>query len=252
MISTADFMKKKINDLISWSTGYDISKVNRVRLTPTINYVQVLPHRSPADGRTILDIVASIDDPAGLSNIAGVRADLSSIGRLPNTLLVDNGLFGDQNANDGIYTLQTSVSPKIEIGNKDIQVAAANKKGWLALAKTSMAVQNNPLIQEAIFIPDKIRVGTTSAVIIAVKLENPGRIEDIRSVTANLKSLSLSESAALRNDGQEGDETAGDHVWSISLVAPGGLNPGSYSIPIEVINRSGGSASAIASLTVEK
>lgn len=252
MISTADFMKKKIADLISWSTGYDISRVNRVRLTPSINYVQVLPRRSPPDGRTIIDIVASVDDPGGLNNIAGVRADLSSIGRFSNTMLVDNGLFGDKIANDGIYTLQTSISPKIEIGNKDIQVAAANKKGWLALAKTSMDVQKNPSIQEVRFLPDRIRAVTTATVIITARLDNPGRIEDIQSVTANLKPLSLAESASLHNDGQEGDETAGDNIWSIGLVVPSGLNPGTYSIPIEAVNRSGGFANASATLTVEK
>jgi len=36
-ISTADFFKKKIGDLLNWSVGYDITKINRTNLAPTIN-----------------------------------------------------------------------------------------------------------------------------------------------------------------------------------------------------------------------
>src|SRR3989338_3880042 len=144
MLSATDFMKQRIGELLSWTVGYDVSRVNRVKLTPTINYVKAVPRKMPPDGRTVLELVASVDDPAGLSNISGVRADLSSIGRLPNTTLVDNGLFGDQRAAVGVYTLQTSVSRSVALGVKDIPVAVANKKGWLALAKTSLDVRKNP------------------------------------------------------------------------------------------------------------
>jgi hypothetical protein len=74
LISATDFMKKKIGELVSWTIGYDISKVNRVKLTPSINYVKAVPRRVPPDGRTILEIEASVDDPGGLGNIAGVLA----------------------------------------------------------------------------------------------------------------------------------------------------------------------------------
>ncbi|MDD5594611.1 MAG: hypothetical protein PHG97_07740, partial [Candidatus Margulisbacteria bacterium] len=115
LLSTTDFMKQKIGELLSWTVGYDVSKVSRVKLTPTINYLRAVPRKLPPDGRTIMEVEASVDDPGGLINIAGVRADLSSIGRLPNTMLVDNGLYGDKKAGDGVYTLQATVSPKISL-----------------------------------------------------------------------------------------------------------------------------------------
>jgi hypothetical protein len=179
LISATDFMKQKIGELFSWTVGYDITKVNRVRLTPTINYVKALPKKVPPDGRTVVEVVASVDDPSGLLNIAGVRADLSSIGRLSNTMLVDNGLFGDQKSGDGIYTLQTSVSPKVDLGPKDIPVAVANKKGWLALAKTTLDIRKNPLILEARCQPDRVLADGQSSVTISVKVDNPGRLEDV-------------------------------------------------------------------------
>jgi hypothetical protein len=240
LISATDFMKKKIGELVSWTVGYDISKVSRVKLTPSINYVKAVPRRVPPDGRTILEIVAAVDDPGGLGNIAGVRADLSSIGRLPNTMLVDNGLFGDKEASDGIYTLQTSASPKIEMGPKEVSVAVANKKGWLALAKTTLDIKKNPGIIEAEFSPDKVRADGRSMTTLTVRVDNPGRIEDVKSVTADLRALGYTELVPLRNDGKGGDAVAGDDVFTLQLTIQDFVKTGDHQVRIGASNLIGG------------
>ncbi|MBU1026605.1 MAG: hypothetical protein KKA31_02625 [Candidatus Margulisbacteria bacterium] len=239
-ISTTDFVKKKIGELLSWTVGYDISNVSRVKLTPTINYVRAVPKKVPPDGRTVLEIVASVDDPGGLKNIAGVRADLSSIGRLPNTMLVDNGLFGDAKAEDGVYTLQSKVAAKTKNGTKDLPVAVANKKGWLALAKTSLVVERDPVIAEVSLMPEKISAGRKSYVTLTVKVDNPGRIEDIEEVTVDLRSLGHPELAVLRNDGKAGDAVAGDDVFSLQFLVDDFVKSGEYDIRIGASNLSGG------------
>jgi len=252
MLSATDFMKKKVGELLSWTVGYDVTRVNRVRLTPTINFIKARPRKLPPDGRTVFEILASVDDPGGLSNIAGVRADLSSIGRLPNTMLVDNGLYGDESAGDGIYTLQASVSPRIGAGAKDIPVAAANKKGWLALAKTNLEINKNPVIIEAVLEPDKAAADGKVLVTLSVKVDNPGRLEDISSVTANLSQLLLPAAMNLKNDGQEGDLAAGDGTWTLQFMLPEEVEAGNYSIPIEVTNLAGGQALGQAKIAVYK
>jgi len=250
LISATDFMKKKIGELLSWTIGYDINKVSRVRLTPTINYVKAFPKKVPPDGRTVLEVLASVDDPGGLRNIAGVRADLSSIGRLSNTTLVDNGLFGDEKAGDGIYTLQTSVSPQIGLGPKDISVAVANKKGWLALAKTNLEIRKNPAIIEIRVFPDKVLAGRQ--VTVTAKVDNPGRIEDVQSVVADMRTLGLSERSYFGNNGLAGDVTVGDDVWALQFNLPNEAAPGDYSIPLEVTNLAGGRGAATMAITVYK
>jgi hypothetical protein len=142
-LSTSDLVKKKIGELVSWTVGYDISKINRAKLTPIINFVRIIPGRVAPDGRTVVEITASVDDPGGLENIAGVRADLSSISHLPNTILVDSGLFGDKKAGDGLFTLQITIPTDVSMGLKELPVSAANKKGWLALSKTTLDVENH-------------------------------------------------------------------------------------------------------------
>ncbi|MBI5701122.1 hypothetical protein HZC34_04655 [Candidatus Saganbacteria bacterium] len=141
-LSATDFIKNKIGDLFSWTIGYDLSRVNRIKLVPNIKYIKAIPRSIPPDGRSVLEISAGVEDPMGLPNLSGVRADLSSIGRLSNTILVDNGLWGDRVANDGIYSLQSNIDPSVQVGNKEIPVAAANKQGWLAVTKTTIIVRS--------------------------------------------------------------------------------------------------------------
>lgn len=244
LITATDFMKKKIGELLSWTVGYDVSKVSRVKLTPTINYVRLVPKRIPPDGRTVLELQASVDDPGGLNNIAGVRADLSAIGRLPNTMLVDNGLFGDRRSADGIYSLQTSVSNKTKIGGKEIPVAVANKKGWLALSKARLDVAKNPVIIEAKLLPEEVRADGRSEATLSVRVDNPGRQEDLTEVTANLKSLGYREPWIFR-------ERLGDQ-YALKFTVPDGVSEGSYPILIEATNLSGGYVAREISVKVRK
>lgn len=252
LISATDFMKKKIGELLSWTIGYDISRVSRVKLIPTIQYIKAVPKRVPPDGRTIIEILASVDDPGGLGNIAGVRADLSTIGRLQNTMLVDNGLYGDQKADDGIYTLQTTVPSRIKRGVKEISVAVSNKKGWLALAKTTLDIARNPVIIEAKFTPDRVRAGSKTFVTITARVNNPGRIEDLEKVTADLRTLGYTELALLRNDGQGGDSVPGDEIFSLQFEVPATIKEGEYAIRIGASNLVGGYGFADASLKIYK
>jgi hypothetical protein len=244
MLSATDFMKQKIGELLSWTVGYDVSKVNRVRLTPIINYVRAVPKKAPPDGRTVVELIASVDDPGGLINITGVRADLSAIGRMSNTMLVDNGLFGDAKASDGVFTLQTSVSPKVELGAKDIPVAVANKKGWLALAKATLDVKKNPTVLEARCQPDKALADGRGLVTITVKVDNPGRLADVAAVTADLRQLRLGDRVVLQN--------SGENAWSTQITLAREVPGGTYVIPVQVTNLVGGLGVGEATLTVTK
>jgi len=242
LLSATDFVKQKVGQLLSWTIGYDISKVNKVKLTPTINYIKALPRKAPPDGRTVIDIVASVDDPGGLGNISGVRADLSSIGRLANVVLVDNGKFGDEKAGDGIFTLQTSVPSRIEKGSKEIPVAVANKKGWLALGKTNLDISKNPVIIEAKLAPEEAIANGVAVVNLTATILNPGRREDLELVSANLTKMGINEPIILRDNGKEGDSSEGDSIYSTEFVVPNFVAAGEYPIIITAKNVAGGRA----------
>ena len=94
MLSATDFMKQKISDLFNVAVGYNLVQLNRATMAPIIKYVKVTPTKVSADGVALFDLLVSVEDPGGLADIKDVRADMSSIGRLSNMKLVDNGLWG--------------------------------------------------------------------------------------------------------------------------------------------------------------
>jgi len=240
-ISAVDFVKRKVGNLLSWTIGYDESKVSRASLVPVINYVKAQPIRVPPDGRTVLELTASVDDPAGLQNISGVRADLSNIGKLPNMMLVDNGLWGDKKAGDGVYTLQSNVSPRVVEGEKEIPVAVANQNGWLALSKTSVDIEKSPAILEAYSEPKKVPADGLTKFLLWVNIENPGGAEGIKAATADLSPVGLEKTNLMHS---------GDGFFVVEAVLPTGLRRGKYKIPIEVLNLMGGQAKTTLELEV--
>ena len=249
LLAATDYLKKKIQALLSWSVGYDVTKIARTKLVPTIKYIKAMPIKAPPDGRTIIQLIASVDDPQGLKNIEYVSANLSNIGRLPNSVLVDNGLWGDKIPNDGVYTLQTSVDQDIAMGPKEISVAVSNKKGWLTLSKTTLDVEKAPKILGSKASPERIKAGEEPVVTFTVKVENPGRIEDIKSANINLDAIG-GKMVKMRNDGKEGDEAAGDDIFTYRAKIPAGLSEGIKRIPVKVINVIGGVAEDEIILTV--
>jgi len=252
LLSATDFLKQKIGQLLSWSIGYDISAVNRAKLVPTIKYIQAQPIKVPPDGRTVLSLLVSVDDPGGLDDISGVRADFSSIGQSPNTALVDNGLWGDTRADDGVYTIQTNVKINVEHGQKEIVVAVANKKGWLTLSRASLDVEKNPVIIWGRAIPSSVRADGATRVLIEVAVENPDSIEDVKGVMIDLSSIGGKAQSYLRNDGTGGDEKDKDNIFTLEITPPAGIYEGEKKLSGTITNVVGGQASFEVPITIIK
>ncbi|HUT03820.1 MAG TPA: hypothetical protein VM163_08025 [bacterium] len=69
-----------------------------------------------------------VDDPDGLSDIE--RVELFLEGGVPTgVLLHDDGLEGDDHANDGVYTFQTFMPAGLLTGNVTLEVVAFDKSG---------------------------------------------------------------------------------------------------------------------------
>ncbi|HTY13149.1 MAG TPA: hypothetical protein VMD02_03060 [Candidatus Omnitrophota bacterium] len=240
LLSKSQQVKKKENQMMNWGVGYDITKINRVRLMPVINWIKAVPKKIPPDGRTIIEVSAMVQDPGGPKDISGVKADLSGLGRLANAIMVDNGLWGDQIAGDGVFTLQTTVNPDIQMGDKEIPVTAANKKGWIAISKTSLDVETNPELLSATSTPDKASAG--SYVVLTVRVDNPGRIEDISEVSVDLRDIG-------------GDKVklpfVKDDFFSQNVMIGTSVPSGVKRLPVKIVNLAGGETSGIIELEVQ-
>ena len=250
-ISTSDFLKKKIGDLLNWSVGYDITKINRTNLAPTISFIKATPIQVPPDNRTILLITAKVSDPGGPDNIKGVRADLSSLNKLPNTMLVDNGMWGDAVAGDQIYTLQTNVGYSVQSGGKEIPVAVANKAGWVALGRTNIDIEINPIISEVKVVPQAVSSKTGGSVTFTVKVMNPGRQEDIKIVTIDLRPLGMENYIKMWDDGTHADVKPNDNIFTLTVPVKAGLEAGVKKISVRAENLIGGRTDGEITLVVE-
>ncbi|OGC06881.1 hypothetical protein A2526_04955 [candidate division WOR-1 bacterium RIFOXYD2_FULL_36_8] len=231
IISATKFLKEKIGSLLSWSKGYDISAINRVKLIPIIKYIKAVPKSVPPDGRTVLEISAAIDDPEGLSNIKGVTADLTNIGRLKETILVDTGLWGDQTPNDGIYTMQTNINPDIPLGNKEITVKTVNKKGWLALSKTTITVDRSPKLKDLAITPPRIKAGENTQITISVTVISPNKNDMIKEVFADLREIAQGEKVNLQKIGY--------NKFYLDTVVPSIVQRGQKRIIVFAVNYEG-------------
>jgi hypothetical protein len=241
LLSKSQAVKKKESNLLNWNVGYDITKINRVRLIPVINFIKAIPKKVPPDGRTIIEVLASVADPGGIKNISGVKADLSGLGKLSNMTLVDNGLWGDAVAGDGIYTVQSTVNTDVSLGNKELLVTAANKKGWLALAKTSIEIEKDPIFLSSSASPDKLPAGNYTA--LSVRIDNPGRLEDITDVTADLSDVG-GDQIRLR--------LASDGSFGANIVVSSDTSAGIKKLPVKIKNLAGGEASGTIQIEVTR
>lgn len=230
LITASDFVKRKVRDFLSWTTGYDLTKVNQMKLVPSFRYIKATPVHVPPDGRTLLELQASIEDPGGLYNINGVRADLSSIGKLPNSMLVDNGLWGDKVAGDGIFTLQSNVDPSIPLGNKELPVAVVNKAGWLAISKTSIVVDTSPQISLVKITPLRVQANNVSPVKISARVLSPSQNEVVSEVYADLQEIGLGSRVNLTQSGK---------FYSLQTVIPQRVGSGIKNITIYAVNNKG-------------
>jgi len=143
-LSANDDVKKKVEDMLNFEVGYSLTKIDKNAVAPSISSIKAVPSIVRADGKSVFVVFASIYNPDGIENLRVVRADLSQVGRLSSSMM---GLSkkvplskSDPNKAAGIYILENSVNKGTSFGDKEIKISAANKKGWMTLAKTNISV----------------------------------------------------------------------------------------------------------------
>lgn len=247
MMSATDFMKEKISNLLNFAVGYNLVSLNRLTMAPIIRFARVNPGKVPPDGRTPFNLYVSVDDPGGLSEIIGVKADITSLGKLSGMSLVDNGLWGDLKAGDGIFTLQANTSTKIKPGEKEVSIAVANKKGWMSVAKTSVIVENMPTIISSLATPYNIRPDAIAPVRFTSRVIDPGGSDNIARVSIDLRPLGGSQDQLMKNDVSESGS-----IFALDFVPGKNLSPGVKKLQVLAVNRQGGAATGEILLNVVK
>lgn len=154
-----------------------------------------------------------------------VTANLASIngGTTTATPMSDDGTTGgDVTANDGTYTLATTVAAGTAAGPKLVPVSVADAQGR---SHAGSIVLNVPaagsptgvgLAQPAVVLPSDVTTLTVTV--------NPGTNPASTGLTvrADLSAIGGNATQAFRDDGTSGDQFAGDLVFTyVATVAPG-------------------------------
>ncbi len=80
--------------------------------------------------------------------------------------------------------------------------------------------------------------GETEVVLIA-EVEDPDGLEDIVSVTADMSDLGMDEDVAMGDDGEDGDDEAGDGVYTLVFTVGAEVEPGRMKLVVTVTDTEG-------------
>ncbi len=210
-------------------------------IVPTLTEPTATPRGIIPDGETksLLTVLAS-DTGSGID---AVKINLNSIGGLSQQAMLDN-------ATDGIYSFLTSVASGTAEGIHELPATATDLAGN---ASSSVSIQlyvdnTPPSLTEPKATPPVVPGKRTS--LLTVKATDAPFGELGLSVTINLSAIGGSENQPMCDDGTNGDETAGDNVYSYETSVTCGEN-NTHSLSITAADMAGHQATANVQLTVD-
>jgi hypothetical protein len=172
-----------------------------------------------------------------------VTADLSGIGGSATQTFYDDGSNGDVTLNDGTYSFSATVGAGATSGLHLIPVAIADVQG--RSSSTTIAfnvVTPGSPTGTGLSTPTTVQLGGTAALIVAV---TPGSSPTSTglAVTVDLSSIGGSATQTFYDDGTNGDQVAGDNIFSFSAIVPITTTLGPKSLPATITDaqlRTGG------------
>ncbi|MFQ6089100.1 MAG: Ig-like domain-containing protein, partial [Candidatus Methanofastidiosia archaeon] len=109
---------------------------------PVIGQISAIPAYVPNTGLSTSKLTAQVSDVD--DNLLSVYIDLTSIGKDALTPMRDDGVYPDDVASDGIFTVVTSVAPGTEVGQKILSVTATDTMGAQGVGTIILNVVKDP------------------------------------------------------------------------------------------------------------
>lgn len=202
---------------------------------------------SIALGASTLLTVTTTAGTHPVSTGLAVVADLSSIGGSAAQAFVDNGTGGDATAGDGVFSFTANVPLSAVPGAKSLPVSvsdaqARNANATIALTLTSVSAPSGV----GLATPATVYTGESSVLTVAVTSGNPASTGV--SVTIDLSAVGGSATQAMFDDGSNGDDTAGDGIFTFTSAITG--DPGDYDLSATIRDAQSRSATAIVDITI--
>lgn len=201
-------------------------------------------------GSTLLTVaVTQGANPA--STGIGVIGDLTSIGGSATQAFLDNGMNGDANAGDNVFSYQATVDPGTVTGSKTLPISITDAQSRSASTSISLSVTSATTSPTGVGAasPASVEAGDSSLLTVSVT-PGTGPASTGLAVVADLSSIGGSAAQTFFDNATNGDVTAGDNVFSFAATVAGGTTPGAKTLVASISDAQSRSGNANILLTV--
>lgn len=155
---------------------------------PFLDNIKVSPDVVYNSGEDTILITCEVSDENGLDDIYKVRVDLSEIEGSSKRKMYDDGIFGDKEADDGIYSLEVVISKGLTQGEKTLRITVLDKSDGEFIQEITVVILESEDEDEKSFWSTNNLLYLTALIIIAIivviigiLLKRKGKGSNIRS-----------------------------------------------------------------------
>jgi len=181
---------------------------------------------------TVQVTAGTFPDSTGIA----VTGDLSDIGGSATQAFTDNG--------DGTFSYNATVALGTSAGPKSLPVTISDNESRSGSSSIALSVPAATAISGSGAVTPNSAPASASALFTVTVTPGSSPTSSGVAVTADLSSIGGSATQTLYDDGTNGDVTSGDNVFSFNATVGGSTVPGSYIIPVTIIDAQARSASA--------
>jgi hypothetical protein len=208
------------------------------------------PSNVLANGDVVLSYTVSPGSNPPSSGVE-VSVDLTNIGGGTAVAMLDDGVAPDAQQGDLVFTLATTVGAGTSPGVKTLPVTVADdqNRGFGGAIALNVIEAGDPTAV-GVAVPGSAGPGGTATFIVSVTAgTNPDSTG--LGVTADLSAIGGSATQAFRDDGDGGDQTAGDNVFTYVATVDGDAQPGAKVLTATATDAQGRTAVASINFTVQ-
>jgi len=225
--------------------GYEelISTSLSVNHKPQVSLFSANPDTVANDDIETTVLKVKVIDGEGMASSDPVVIDLSSIGGASDQGMYDDGTHGDATAADDFYSFETTVPTDVDPDDYDLFITATDDEELFNDTEfiTLTVVLRNfpPVIDDALADPSEVPNDGTTEVLLSAEVtdENTALDKILDDVIIDLTDIGGNDDVVMSDDGQSGDVTADDDIYSIKVAVSTSTSPGTYDLMITAIDK---------------
>jgi hypothetical protein len=227
--------------------GSTVINFNVSAFTPPTGTGLATPSSVGVNEHTLLTVQTTPGTYPASTGIA-VTANLSSIGGSATQQFFDDGTNGDVTAGDGKFSFDAVVALATAPGAKNLTATISDAQLRSSNANISLNVLG-ALSGVGLAFPNSVALGGNATLIVSV-VPGTNPASTGLTVSVDLSAIGGSATQTFYDDGTNGDQTAGDNVFTYALAIPANATIGTNLLPAVIGDDQSRSANATIQIDV--